>query len=181
MRELTVNEKLFRRLMHVQRKMRMSMPEPPRPEGPMDENRPPEGPMNEGRPQMRRRPPLAREHLMSIIGSRDGIHQKELAEMVRVNPSTMSEFIDHLEDDGYIVRNVDPDDKRATLITLTEKGTARVAEIHDEREERFSKLFGSLSEEEKVQLCDLLDKVIGDEEDHPRHRHHRHGHSEEAE
>ena len=164
MRELTVNEQLFRRLMHLQRRMRMSMPEPRHPEGPMNENRPPEGPENCQRPPMHRRPPLAREHLLLTISSREGIHQKELAEMMHVNPSSMSEFINILEDEGYIVRNADPEDKRATLITLTEKGSARAAEIRDEREERFSRLFGSLSEEEKIQLNDLLGKIIGNKE-----------------
>lgn len=174
MRELTVNEQLFRRLMHLQRRMRMSMPEPRHPEGPMNENRPPEGPENCQRPPMHRRPPLAREHLLLTISSREGIHQKELAEMMHVNPSSMSEFINKLEDEEYIIRSVDPEDKRATLITLTEKGSARAAEIRDEREERFNDLFGSLSEEEKIQLNDLLGKIIGNKEHSPRHRHHRH-------
>ena len=174
MRELTVNEQLFRRLMHLQRRMRMSMPEPRHPEGLMNESRPPEGPENCHRPLMHRRPPLAREHLLLTISSREGIHQKELAEMMHVNPSSMSEFINKLEDDGYIVRNVDPEDKRATLIALTEKGSARAAEIRDEREARFNDLFGALTEEEKIQLNDLLGKIIGNREHHHHHRHHRH-------
>ena len=54
------------------------------------------------------------------------------------------------------------------------EGTYGAAEIRDEREERFSRLFGSLSEEEKIQLNDLLGKIIGNKEHSPHHRHHRH-------
>ena len=88
-----------------------------------------------------------------------GLRQKQLTEMMRINPSTMSEFIGHLESDGYVERNIDPSDKRATLITLTEKGRARAHVLQDERKEKLDLLFSPLTEEEKKELFRLLYKL----------------------
>lgn len=74
----------------------------------------------------------------------------------------MSEYINRLEDDGYVTREVDPSDKRATLITLTEKGQARAAEIQDEHDERIGRLFTGLTGDEKLQLICLLDKLMAE-------------------
>ena len=70
-----------------------------------------------------------------------------------------------LENDGYAERKVDPDDKRATLITLTELGAARAAELADEKNERFSKAFTALTDEEKDQLLKLLEKLTAEDDE----------------
>lgn len=88
-----------------------------------------------------------------------GLRQKQLTEAMRINASTISEFIGHLENDGYVERNVDPSDKRATLITLTEKGRARACELQDERKEKLDQLFSPLTEEEQKELFRLLNKL----------------------
>ena len=78
---------------------------------------------------------------------------------MRINASTMSEFIGHLESDGYVERNIDPSDKRATLITLTEKGRARACELQDERKNKLDQLFSPLTEDEQKELFRLLNKL----------------------
>ena len=112
-------------------------------------------------PHHGRKPVLSREHLLIIIGKNpDGIRQKALAEKIGINQSSASELINKLESDGYIERKVDPEDKRATLLFLTEKGTARAAEVEDERKEIFKGMFEKLTEEEKQALSDILDKLL---------------------
>ncbi len=112
-----------------------------------------------------RRPMFARERLLRELASFEGgVRQKELLEPVKVNPSSMSEMISKLEHDGYVKRTVDPSDKRATLISLTELGEARAAELSDERNERFSGIFAKLSAEEKEQLLAILEKLTAKDE-----------------
>lgn len=138
------------------------------------------------RPHAHRSPVLARERILTLLLEHEnladkgaetdglsegmanttdngtvsaGLRQKQLTEMMRINPSTMSEFIGHLESDGYVERNVDPSDKRATLITLTEKGRARACELQDERKEKLILLFSPLTEEEREELFRLLNKL----------------------
>lgn len=186
--EKTVDERLFERLMQAPHRMRFMMrretPDfggPHRPEGPGCHGHGPhghgpcgehghgphghgpcgghgKGPMGRGaRAQMRM---LSRERILGIVLEReDGIRQKEIAEAMHIGPSATSEFIDKLELAGYLDRRPDPDDGRATRIYLTEKGKARAYELQDERRERFGRLFEGLTEDEKVQLLALLDKL----------------------
>jgi DNA-binding MarR family transcriptional regulator len=114
----------------------------------------------------RGRGPLSRERVLELLSAAsEGLRQKELAEKMGVNASSMSEFIDHLEDGGYVERTVDPDDKRATRIHLTAKGEARAMELEDERTGQFQALFEKLTEEEKETLIALLAKVSPKEEE----------------
>jgi len=76
-----------------------------------------------------------------------------------IGAPAMSETIDRLEEDNYIERITDPDDRRATRILLTEKGKARAYEIQDDHAESLNQLFKNLNEDEKTQLIDLLQKI----------------------
>ncbi len=105
--------------------------------------------------------PLSRERILSVLLKQEGgVRQKVLAEKLHVNPSSISEFVDLLEGGGYITREVDPSDKRATLISLTEKGRARAYELEDEKKDRYTKLFEVLTEDEKQELLKLLEKLM---------------------
>ncbi len=63
-------------------------------------------------------------------------------------------------EDGYLLRETDENDKRATLLKLTETGKARADELRAERGARLDALFAKLTEEEKQTLSELLDKLL---------------------
>ena len=112
------------------------------------------------------RPFFVRERLLVIADSYDGaVRQKTLVEELDVSPAAVSELVSKLERDEYVKREIDPDDKRATLIKLTDLGKARAAELADERNERFSKAFAALNAKEKDQLLKLLEKLTADDEE----------------
>ena len=126
-------------------------------------------PMRGPRPHRHMRGPggaFAQERMLDVISRFEGgVRQKELTEELKIRPSSVSETISKLEHDGYVKRKVDPDDKRATLITLTEVGEARAAELADERGAKLSKAFEPLTDEEKEQLILLLEKLSDRGED----------------
>lgn len=184
----TDEEMLYIELIHFTRGARRYLHgEGPHPEGPAfpcGPGCPPGKPPR--RPHGHRSPVLARERILTLlleheswqddtaepVGLTDeraaakkaetvgaGLRQKQLTEEMRINASTMSEFIGHLETDGYVERNIDPSDKRATLITLTEKGRARASELQDERKEKLDQLFSPLTEDEQKELFRLLNKL----------------------
>jgi len=133
------------------------------PHGPGPHDRVPRAPIGPHGPGAHRHgpnPAFARERLLEVIGNYEGgVRQKTLTEELRINPSSVSELISKLEGDGYVKRTVDPSDKRATLITLTEVGEARAAELAGERAERLGKAFETLTDGEKEQLVALLEKL----------------------
>ena len=119
-----------------------------------------------GRPPMGGHGPMGGRHgremlLMAVLDAgENGIRQKDIAEAVGINASSLSEQIDALEVDRYIERKANPDDKRSTLITLTEKGRARAYEVMDERQKVAADFCEKLTEEEKDTLILLLDKLL---------------------
>ena len=159
------NADLMKKIIMFSRKARKAGPEGGRPSFSGPQGGPPPFGGPQGGPPMGRpgKPPLSREKLLVIISRYpEGIRQKAIAEKEGINQSSASELINKLESDGYIMRKVDPSDKRATLLFLTELGAARAAEVEDERAEKFGALFAPLTEEEKQTLSDILDKLLND-------------------
>ncbi len=108
--------------------------------------------------------PMPREILLLAVldQGENGIRQKDLAAKIGINASSLSEQIDHLEADRYLERRENPDDKRSTLIFLTEKGKARAYEVQDQRQQAAEKFLDKLSDEEKDTLISLLDKLLAE-------------------
>ena len=59
--------------------------------------------------------------LLHLWGN-DGMTQAQLARRVAIEQPTMVRTIDRMERDGLVNRAPDPNDRRATRITLTERG-----------------------------------------------------------
>jgi DNA-binding MarR family transcriptional regulator len=112
------------------------------------------------------RPMFARERLLVILDAFEGgAKQKELRKELDVSPAAVSELVSKLEKDGYVERKVDEKDKRATVITLSELGAARAAELADEKNERFEKTFKALTAKEREQLLKLLEKLTAEDDE----------------
>lgn len=176
--EKTKDQILLEKLRKCGHKARMSSPRFPMPpmegRGPMGTpgpcGRPPMGGHGSmgpcGRPPMGGHGPMGGRHgremlLMAVLDAGEhGIRQKDIAEAIGINASSLSEQIDALEVDRYIERKANPDDKRSTLITLTEKGRVRAYEVMDERQKVAADFCEKLTEEEKDMLILLLDKLL---------------------
>ena len=59
--------------------------------------------------------------LLHLWGS-DGMTQAQLSRRVAIEQPTMVRTIDRMERDGLVTRSPDPGDRRASRITLTERG-----------------------------------------------------------
>ena len=57
--------------------------------------------------------------LLSILNEGDGITQKEIGEVLDVTPSTITRFIDKLENSGHLERRIEG---KNSFIYSTEKG-----------------------------------------------------------
>jgi DNA-binding MarR family transcriptional regulator len=83
----------------------------------------------------------------------------DLTNASMLTSSGTTKRLDKLEQAGLIARSPDPEDRRGTLITLTDAGrelidTLTVAHLQNERE-----ILGALSEAEQRRLADLLRKL----------------------
>ena len=88
-------------------------------------------------------------------------NQRTLAEALQVTPRNITGLVDALEDTGLVARSRQPDDRRATLVSLTEAGAwAAAALTKDERAfARF--LFARDDPCDLESLVKSLDRVLG--------------------
>ena len=74
----------------------------------------------------------ARTHLLWILHHAGPSNQQSLATALGVSPRNVTGLVDALEAGGYVVRRPHPTDRRATLVTLTERGRQTMAGmVHD--------------------------------------------------
>lgn len=94
-----------------------------------------------------------------------GIRMADLASAVVISKSGITSLVDRLEASAHVRRNPDPDDRRATRITLTASGEVTfraAAQVHLAGiEEHFASL---ISDEEARSIAETLERVCRDGE-----------------
>jgi len=83
-----------------------------------------------------------------------------LAEKLDVKPSAVTVMIERLAKSGYVTRESDPADRRVILVRLTQAGEDVIAYAHQRREEIIAKYMESLSQEEKEQVTNIMEKLV---------------------
>ena len=63
--------------------------------------------------------------LLTAISRCPGLSQQKIATFLNLTPAAISRQIDNLVNAGYIVREEDPESRRAHVVNLTEKGKER--------------------------------------------------------
>ena len=61
-------------------------------------------------------------NVMEHLAFEDGLRLNDLASRSGITPQSMGQFVDELQELGYVERRPDPDDRRAKRIHLTRKG-----------------------------------------------------------
>jgi DNA-binding MarR family transcriptional regulator len=91
----------------------------------------------------------------------------DLGDSLGVSSAAASQMLDRLVQQGLIERSLDPEDRRARRITLTDAGQQAVRDAIRAQRGWFDDLAASLSPAEKEQITDALDILI----DRARHLH----------
>src|SRR5262249_33508832 len=71
--------------------------------------------------------------VLHVVDATQPVRLSELAGHMYLDISTASRHVKALEDSGHIQRTVDPDDRRAALISLTDEGREVLAACFTER------------------------------------------------
>jgi DNA-binding MarR family transcriptional regulator len=101
----------------------------------------------------------ARTHLLWELNRLGPSTQQALATTLKVSPRNVTGLVDALEAEGFVIRRSHPRDRRAILVTLTDKGTQTIAEMEHERAQSASALIANLSSDQVEQLRHGLDSV----------------------
>lgn len=82
----------------------------------------------------------AQGRILFTLWEHDGIPIQELATRTALGKSTLTSMLDRLEEAGYLVRTLSAEDRRQTLIKLTEKDRA-LREVYARVSEEMNTLF----------------------------------------
>jgi DNA-binding MarR family transcriptional regulator len=86
------------------------------------------------------------------------IKVSEISKLLQVTSPAITQLLKGLETSGLVERHIDPFDRRAVGVTLTEKGETVIQQAWNIFSESLSGLVEYLGEEQSQQLVDLLFK-----------------------
>ena len=100
--------------------------------------------------------PAQERALRTIARADEPLRMTELADRLGIVPRSLTTVIDALEEAGLVRREVDPSNRRAILLHLTDRGAAVRDDLRQARRSAAEALFAPLSEDERETLAELL-------------------------
>lgn len=88
-----------------------------------------------------------------------GINQTTLADLLEIEPITLCRQIDRMEDAGWVRREVDPNDRRAWLIYMTEQAAPMLHRIYAVALDVNAEAFAAVSAVELEAVVGTLMKI----------------------
>ncbi|MFS0725193.1 MarR family winged helix-turn-helix transcriptional regulator [Paenibacillus sp. 1P07SE] len=104
---------------------------------------------------------ISPEHFMvlELLYSKGPHPVQKISEKLSIPSGSITYVIDKLQKKGMVERKVNPTDRRAYHVVLTEKGTLLFDEIFPQHVETISANLAAITNEEKEQLLLLLKKI----------------------
>ena len=109
----------------------------------------PEAPRGQGRGRM-----------LGLLHDHGEMSQSQIASLLGIRPQSLSEMLTKAETDGVIVRRQSTEDKRQTLVSLTELGQSRVETYRENHRRQAEEFLEPLTDDEKTALAEILHKLI---------------------
>jgi DNA-binding MarR family transcriptional regulator len=97
---------------------------------------------------------------LARIGEAGGVSQRRLMDELGLTSGTISVRMDRLVDQGLVARQPDPESRRNTLITLTERGRELFEQVVPAHLANERRLLSALDDEERELLAALLRKLL---------------------
>jgi len=102
------------------------------------------------------------EHItMSSLYTHSQCLPSELSKMGKVSSQAMSQILNHLSDLKYLTRKASKEDKRKTIVSITEKGKRFINQSRLEKQEWLAKAIReTLTRDEKKTLAEAIALLI---------------------
>jgi DNA-binding MarR family transcriptional regulator len=102
---------------------------------------------------------LAQFGVLEYVYHRGDARIKDIIQRMLATGGNMTVVVDNLEKMGLIFRYPDPNDKRARLIALTDRGKTLMETVFPRHVKHMSEVFSVFDDEEKRQLIYLMRKL----------------------
>jgi MarR family transcriptional regulator for hemolysin len=99
--------------------------------------------------------------VLGHLSRNEGISQARLAELTDTDPMTLVRTLDRMQQDQWIERRPDPEDRRAHRLYLREAAKPIMTRMWKLADQARQEALSALSIAEREQLMDLLERVHG--------------------
>ncbi|GAX03495.1 MarR family transcriptional regulator [Secundilactobacillus pentosiphilus] len=106
-----------------------------------------------------KQPQRGQMRVLLLLNEKDQLTNSQIVDELDIRPSSVSVMVKKLEEEGLVERHDSTEDKRVSLISLTEKGKETITSSHNFKAEFSDELFDSLTKEEQETLGQLLNKL----------------------
>jgi len=103
---------------------------------------------------------VARAALMWQLQEDGSSTQQALSRALRVTPRNITGLVDALEADGLVARSAHPTDRRATVVSLTDKGSTLARSLKRDQDKAAQDLFNDLPPADLAAFVRVVDRVI---------------------
>lgn len=97
--------------------------------------------------------------VLEVLYHRGDLSVGTITELTSSTPGNITVVVRNLKRDGFILSLPSPVDKRASILSITEKGREKIQALFPTHAKNFEKYFSVLSEEEMDTLFNLLRKL----------------------
>lgn len=94
--------------------------------------------------------------IMETLDAGQRLTMGELAEIVLINPPTLSKLVDRMVSDGFVHRQVAQNDHRQVNLLITSLGQKRMKQIRQEIQEHDAQIAQQLGKDKAEQLIGIL-------------------------
>lgn len=102
----------------------------------------------------------AQWRLLARVAKESGATQARLAEILEIEPISVSRLVDRMEKAGWVERRPAPDDRRVRLVTPTAKAIAAYASIKAMAADVYDEALAGLDKAERAALAAALAAII---------------------
>ncbi|MCV3271896.1 MarR family winged helix-turn-helix transcriptional regulator [Roseobacter sinensis] len=97
--------------------------------------------------------------VLQSLRASEGITMRELAEVVLMNPPTLTKLVDRMVADGLVQRQLSPEDQRRVQLALTDLGISVSDKIALHVEEQNDRIIEAIGSEKAKLLREALDTL----------------------
>lgn len=97
---------------------------------------------------------------LGTLAQNEGISQKELSAMIKIDKTTTAKALKKLEAEGYIYRQQDQEDKRYNRLYLTQKGKDFLPVMREKLAKTTEILTRNMSDDQKDLAYELLEVMM---------------------
>lgn len=98
--------------------------------------------------------------IINILYHRDGLTPTELGKMLDIEKGSLTTILDQLADRGFIVREIDANDRRKLLVSLTQAGREQMDRCMSRYTDSLVDLFGDTGAEEMALFTSNLRSIV---------------------